>query len=223
MDAPAARQPELRSARLRLREVRGDDAPALYEVHSDPVVMRYWSFPAWTRLDQAHARVEFIRGQRARGEVFAWALADIDGDRLIGTVALFALDPAQRRAEVGYSLRSDRHGQGLASEALRAVLAFAFDELGLARIEADADPRNAPSCRLLERLGFVREGLLRERWRVDGEVCDTALYGLLAREFVRVGSCRSGESREAVCEKPAGSKEGFAAFAAPTQAAGPRA
>src|SRR5688572_24252530 len=186
MDAPAARQPQLRSARLHLREFRRDDAQALYEIHSDPAVMRYWSFPAWTHLDQAHARVEFILGQRERGDVFVWALADIDNDRLVGSVALFALDVAQQRGEIGYSLRSDRQGQGVAAEALRAVLAFAFDELGLARIEADADPRNGPSCRLLERLGFVREGLLRERWRVNGEVCDTALYGLLAREFVRV-------------------------------------
>jgi RimJ/RimL family protein N-acetyltransferase len=185
MDAHALPQPELRSARLRLRELRADDAPALYEVHSDPAVMRYWSFPAWTRPEQAVARIDFVRGQRERGEVLAWALADAATDRLVGSVAVFHLDRDQARAEIGYSLRADRHGQGLAQEALRAVLAYLFDELGLARVEADADPRNAPSCRLLERLGFVREGVLRARWRVAGEVCDSAIYGLLAPEFVR--------------------------------------
>jgi ribosomal-protein-alanine N-acetyltransferase len=66
---------------------------------------------------------------------------------------------------------------------LRLALAHAFGPLGLRRVEADVDPRNAASCRLLERLGFRREGLLRERWRVNGETCDSALFGLLAREF----------------------------------------
>jgi len=182
---PALQQPELRTPRLRLREFRADDAAALYEVHSDPAVMRYWSFPAWTQPEQAVARVAFVMGQRARNEVLAWAIADAASDRLIGSVAAFALDRTHARAEIGYSLRADRQGQGLAQEALRAVLAYLVDAGGFERIEADADPRNAASCRLLERLGFVREGVLRARWRVAGEVQDTALYGLLAPELVR--------------------------------------
>jgi RimJ/RimL family protein N-acetyltransferase len=182
---PAFLQRELRTPRLRLREFRADDAPALFEVHSDPAVMRYWSFPAWTDPAQARDRVEFVLGQRARNEVLAWAIADAATDRLIGSVAAFALDRTHARCEIGYSLRRDRQGQGLAQEAVRAVLAYLVDELAIGRVEADVDPRNAPSCRLLERLGFHREGLLRARWRVAGEVCDTALYGLLAPELVR--------------------------------------
>jgi RimJ/RimL family protein N-acetyltransferase len=184
MAAIALSQPDLHAPRVRLREFRVDDAPALYAVHSDPRVMRYWSFPAWTRAEQAQARVAHVLEQRARGEVFAWAIADPVDDGLIGSVAAFALDRIQLRAEIGYSLHADWHGQGLAQEAVRAVLAFLIGEVGLARIEADVDPRNAASCRLLERLGFVREGLLRQRWRVNGEACDSALYGLLAPEFI---------------------------------------
>ena len=63
------------------------------------------------------------------------------------------------------------------------VLDHAFDTLGLRRIEADIDPRNTSSCKLVERMGFVREGLLRDRWCVAGEVSDSALYGLLALEW----------------------------------------
>jgi ribosomal-protein-alanine N-acetyltransferase len=66
---------------------------------------------------------------------------------------------------------------------VRLALRHAFEELGLRRIEADTDPRNSGSCRLLERLGFVREGLLRERWLIDGELQDTAIYGLLRGEL----------------------------------------
>jgi ribosomal-protein-alanine N-acetyltransferase len=63
------------------------------------------------------------------------------------------------------------------------VLSLAFGALQLRRIEADIDPRNEASCRLIERVGFQREGLLRERWQVDGETQDSALYGLLARDW----------------------------------------
>lgn len=68
-------------------------------------------------------------------------------------------------------------------EALQALLEFGFGELDLNRIEADIDPRNSASARTLERLGFTKEGYLRERWIVGDEVSDTAIYGLLRREW----------------------------------------
>ena len=181
---PPLPQPELRSERLCLREVHDDDAPALFAIHSDPQVMRYWSYPAWTEPAQAERKVADIQRQRRELDILVWAIADSGTDRLIGTSAAFAIDLTQGRAEIGYSLHRDWHGRGLASEALRLILRYLFDELGLRRIEADADPRNEASWRLLERLGFVREGLLRERWHVNGELCDTAFYGLLRRDFI---------------------------------------
>ena len=75
-------------------------------------------------------------------------------------------------------------------EALRALLDFGFGELDLNRIEADIDPRNSASARTLERLGFTKEGYLRERWIVGDEVSDTALYGLLRREWMERPSTR---------------------------------
>jgi len=181
---PPLPQPELHSARLCLREVRDDDAPALFAIHSDPQVMRYWSYPAWTEPAQAECKVADIQRQRRELDILVWAIADAGTDHLIGTSAAFAIDLTQGRAEIGYSLHRDWQGRGLASEALRQILRHLFDELGLRRIEADVDPRNEASWRLLERLGFVREGLLRERWHVNGEICDTAFYGLLRQDFI---------------------------------------
>jgi RimJ/RimL family protein N-acetyltransferase len=177
--------PTLESERLRLRAYRPGDAEAMFRLYSDPRVMRYWSFPPWTELEQADAYIRRALGEMAEGRVLPWALASRGDDRLIGTTTLFAVDAVQGRAEIGYSLDPNLHGQGLASEALRLALGHAFDALRLRRVEADVDPRNTPSCRLLDRLGFRLEGLLRARWRVAGEICDSALYGLLAPEFVR--------------------------------------
>jgi len=186
-DTETAGVPVLETPRLRLRPYRADDADAeaMFALYSDPRVMRYWSFPPWVELAQARTYLTQALAGMDSGEIFPWAVADRDSDRLIGALTLFSLHAQQLRAEVGYSLSPDHQGRGLASEALRCGLAHAFDQLGLVRVEADIDPRNEPSWRLLEKLGFQREGLLRQRWRVNGEICDTAFYGLLAEEFVR--------------------------------------
>ena len=183
--------PTLESSRLRLRAYRANDVDAMFRLYSDPRVMRYWSFPPWTDKAQAEAYLQRVLTEMADGRVMPWAIATRAEDKLVGTTTLFALDELQGRAEIGYSLDPELQGQGLASEALRTVLAHAFDTLRWRRIEADVDPRNTPSCRLLEHLGFRLEGLLRARWRVAGEICDTALYGLLAPEFVREPRPRS--------------------------------
>ena len=186
-DTPAAPSapalPVLETARLRLRPYRAGDAREIFAVYSDPVVTRYWSFPAWTQMAEAHA---YLAQRQALDvpAVLAWAVAERDSDRLIGTTTLFSLNGPQRRAEIGYSLGREWQGRGFAAEMLRAAIGHAFDEFGLERIEADVDPRNTASWTLLEKLGFQREGRLRNRWRVDGEVCDSYLYGLLKPEFV---------------------------------------
>ena len=123
------------------------------------------------------------------GEGFAtrtllnWVVARRGDDRVIGTCTLFRFEPRHRRAEVGYALRSDHWGQGLAAEAVSLALDWAFRTLDLHRVEADIDPRNAGSRALLERLGFVSEGLLRERYFMEGDVSDTELFGLLAQDW----------------------------------------
>lgn len=175
--------PVLAGERIRLRGFREDDLHDLYAVHSDVEVMRYWSFPAWTELSQARERLANARAGRDAERLLCWAIADRDDDRVIGGVTLFAIDRAQGRAEIGYSLRSDQWGRGLAREALQLALAHAFDTLGLRRVEADIDPRNTRSCGLAERMGFVREGVLRERWLVADALQDSAMYGLLARDW----------------------------------------
>ena len=175
-------EPTLTGARVQLRPLRASDADDLFAVHSDPRVMRYWSHAPWTSREQAAARIAELAHDRANAEFYTWASTLAD-DRLIGTVSLFAISRAQRRGEVGYALAARAWGRGYATEGLRLAIAHAFDALGLERLEADIDPRNEASCRLVERVGFQREGLLRQRWRVAGEITDSAIYGLLRAEY----------------------------------------
>lgn len=104
---------------------------------------------------------------------------------LVGTCSLFHFHHTSRRAEVGYALGKPFWGIGYMHEALFALIEYAFHTLDLNRLEADIDPRNKASARTLEGLGFVKEGLLRERWIVSGEVADTGFYGLLRRDWER--------------------------------------
>lgn len=174
--------PVLESDRVRLRPLRASDAADVFALYSDPDVCRYWSFAPWTGVAQAEAWLAERMPMRPPS-VYGWALTEAGEDRFIGTTALFSLSGPNLRAELGYSLLPARQGRGLACEAVRLALAHAFGPLGLERIEADVDPRNGPSWRLLEKLGFKREGLLRNRWRVGGEFADSWMYGLLKSEY----------------------------------------
>ena len=117
------------------------------------------------------------------GEQLRLALERTDDGSSIGICTLFAFSWQCRRAEVGYGLAAHAWGHAYMDEALRALLGYRFATLGLNRVEADIDPRNQASAKSLERLGFQKEGHLRERWIVGDDVSDTALYGLLQRDW----------------------------------------
>jgi RimJ/RimL family protein N-acetyltransferase len=181
----------LETPRLLLRPLQPGDADEVFGIFSDPAVMRYWSTPCWAERAQAAQMIEDDTAGLAGRRDLRLGLVLRATQRVVGTVSLFRIDAGCRRAEVGYALARAAQGQGLMDEAMRCLVDAAFDhragapfdDLLLHRLEADADPRNAPSCRCLERLGFTREGLLRERWRVGDEVSDSALYGLLRPDW----------------------------------------
>lgn len=169
-----------------MRALVPTDANAIFAIFSDPAVMRYWSKPPMAEVGEARSLIEAAQEAFDQRESLRWGLESKDSPGIIGTVSLFHFDAQNRRAEIGYALRAASWGQGLMHETLSAVVGYAFDEVGLdlARLEADLDPRNAASFRSLQRQGFQREGLLRERWHVAGEVSDSLLMGLLRREWL---------------------------------------
>jgi RimJ/RimL family protein N-acetyltransferase len=190
---PAFDQVKLRTTRLLLRPLGEADVPSLFEAFSDPRVMRYWSTPPWSSLDAARALVERDLKAMALGEYIRLGIERREDRRLLGNCTLFKIDGQCRRAEIGYGLAHFAWGNGYMHEALLALLELGFSELNLNRVEADIDPRNEPSARSLERLGFRREGYLRERWIVGAEVSDSALYGLLLSDW-RTSRKQAGET-----------------------------
>lgn len=176
-------QVQLHTKRLLLRPLSPVDVEGLWGIFSDARVMRYCSTPPWDSRDEADAMVAFDKEAHRDGDYLRLGLERRTDRALIGTCTFFKLSEQCRRAEVGYSLAASAWGQGYMQEALSSLLDYGFSQLNLNRVEADVDPRNQASARTLERLGFVQEGYLRERWIVDGEISDTALYGLLCRDW----------------------------------------
>lgn len=173
--------PTLTTARLALRQLSPDDVPALHAIFSDPQVMRFWSSEPLRDLAAARTLYEEIDALRASDALYQWGIECRDDRQLIGTTTLSRLDAQNRRAEIGFALRSDRWGRGYATEAVERLVDYAFGELGMHRLEADVDPRNEASLALLAKLGFEREGYAPERWYVHGEWQDSVLLGLLSR------------------------------------------
>ncbi len=171
----------LRTERLLLRPFAHDDAVALFRIFSDEQVVRFWSAGAWTEIAQAEKMIEEALLAYREGGLSRYAIALADTGELIGICNLRGFFEQNRRCELGYALGSAHWGRGYAFEALDALLGHAFSALDMNRIEADIDPRNDASARLLERLGFRQEGYMPERWIVHGEKADTAFYGLLKR------------------------------------------
>lgn len=174
--------PTLETPRLHLRALVPDDLAVIHHIQTDPQVIRYFGRPPMTR-EQVKERIDLVIAGIREGTSVRWGLTLRGSGELAGTAGLWRWNKDHRWAEVGYELAAEQWGRGLMTEALRAILGYAFKEMGLHRVEANLDPENAGSRRVLEKLGFVREGLFRENWYYEGRFTDTASYGLLRREF----------------------------------------
>lgn len=167
-----------------LAETADADAEALARLHADPAGMRYWSTEPWVPGDRARAEayLDAIDEGAKEGDLLQFAARLPGSSALVGWVTLYRIDRTHRRAEIGYLIDTPLWGRGLGRRMVGLALDHAFGAMALHKIEADVDPRNTASCRMLEALGFQREGLLRQRWRTGGELQDSAIYGLVADE-----------------------------------------
>ena len=132
-------------------------------------------------VEAARVHLEHAAVSAAEGEIFEWHL--FMGDALCGSVRVKDIDHGDRKASIGYFVGSRFSGKGIVSSALREVLAWCFDTLGLNRVELRCATGNVPSIRVAERLGFTREGLLRQDECLHGAFVDHYVYGLLKAEF----------------------------------------
>lgn len=175
--------PELTTERFLLRRTTIEDAPEFFQLRSDARVMKYIDRPPSKDEEEVRQLIASIGNDIKAGNGIMWVIVPKGQEKLIGTIGFWRMKKEHFRSEVGYLLHPDYWRQGVMNEVLREVLRFGFEVMHLHSVEAVTNPENVASRSLLEKVGFVQEGLFREDYYFNGKFLDSAMYGLLAREF----------------------------------------
>lgn len=174
--------PKLETERFILRELRSEDAKEYYSYFSDYEVTKYWGYEGPKNIETASKTFTRFKNAFTRKEMITWGIATKDDDKIIGTCILNDFVRASM-ANVSYNLSREYWSKGIMTEVLRTIIPYAFNILDMNRIQAKVMPENNASVKLLSKVGFVQEGLLRDF--IFGEILtDTLIFSILKKEFI---------------------------------------
>ncbi|MFY4775594.1 GNAT family N-acetyltransferase [Metabacillus sp. RGM 3146] len=168
--------------RLILRAIKERDSEALFEIWSHPEVIKFMNISAMETIEDARSMILILEALTEKKAGFRWTIMLKDSSRIIGTCGFNYLDEYNKRTEIGYELAREQWGKGLMREALLWILQIITEEMGYNRIEAKVMPENKNSIRLLEKLGFYFEGILRQHEYTKDIYQDVAMYSKLKEE-----------------------------------------
>jgi len=171
--------PELSTERLVMRQLKMEDANEIFFLRSDETVMRYIDKPPATSIDEAHAFIERIDNVIKNREGIMWGISLKENPSIIGNIGIWNMQKEHFRCEIGYSLNPAYHQKGIMYEAITAALKYCFEVMGFHSVEANVNPENQASIKLLEKIGFVREAYFKENYYFNGRFLDSAIYSLL--------------------------------------------
>lgn len=175
---------ELLTKRLRLRAWTLEDAPGLHELSNDPSIADgTLTIPHPLPEGWAQNRIRQGLEVAEKGDFFPWAIALVTGE-VIGSIS-FDIERRHLRGDLGYSIGLPYRGKGYATEAVLAVLEFAFNKQHLNRVSAGVFPRNLASARVLEKVGMTREGLMRAYVMKNNQPEDLVSYAILADDYAK--------------------------------------
>lgn len=175
--------PTLMTSRLRLVEVQSEHAPAIYEIFSNHEVLKYYGMDPFQELAQAENMVQHFKNNFDAKRGMRWAIINNPDNRFIGTIGLNNLSLGMKKAEIGFEIHPDFWRSGITSEALHAVLDYAFEELDLHRMGAVTFLGNDASIGLLKKQGFMEEGKLRSYLFQNGQSHDALVFSLMHGEW----------------------------------------
>jgi ribosomal-protein-alanine N-acetyltransferase len=180
---PLAAFDNVHSPRLTLRPLAAADLADLLEVNGDPEVTQFLPYPTWQSIRDGAAWLARMETLACAGTGRQLVLVRKSDSKVIGTLLLFRYEESSGRLELGYVLGRAYWGQGFMREALDATCSYAFRSMNIRRLEAEVNPSNVASCKLLTRVGFALEGTLRKRWVAKGVTYDTNIYGYLEADW----------------------------------------
>ena len=175
----------LETDRLILRPFRAEDAKAMFDNWaSDPEVTKFLSWPAYKSIDDAHTILKIWLEGYEKTDFYQWAIVLKGLDQPIGSISVVNSETKVAMAEIGYCIGKPWWGRGIMPEAVKAVMAYLFREVGMQRLEVGHDPNNPASGAVIRKCGFQYEGTLRRRIRSNQGITDVAWYSMLKEEYM---------------------------------------
>ena len=174
----------LETQRLILRPFAAMDAQAMYNNWaSDPEVTRYLMWPYHKSLQDSQDVINLWMADYPNDDYYQWAMVPKDVGQPIGCIGAVGQDEKLKSMEIGYCIGKQWWNQGLMTEALAAVMAYLFEEVGINRLELRHDTDNPASGRVMAKCGLQLEGIHRQAGHNNQGVCDSAIYAILAEDY----------------------------------------
>jgi len=179
--------PVLETQRLILTEIKETHLNDLFQLYKDPDVTRYYNLLPFVAVSEGLKFIEWYRERFMQGLGIRWGivLKENKNEVLVGTLG-FNNYTKNHRAVIGYDLQKQYWNQGYITEGLRAIIRFGFDQLSVNRIEAEVMPGNIASEKVLEKIGFCKEGILRQWMFWNETYYDMSMYALLHNDYVNL-------------------------------------
>jgi len=174
---------EIETERLLLRKYCFTDAEAVFEMYNDDVAMKYAGPDIHSSIEDSGKFIRNVLSEHEKEKGIFWAIVLKENEKLIGDISITGIDYKHCCGTFGFFLSRNFWGQGLMSEAVSPVLRFAFENLHLNRIEAQISIFNLPTIRIVEKNGFLKEGVQRENFLVEGKLTDSYFFAVLRTEI----------------------------------------
>lgn len=171
--------PTITTDRLILRELTANDANEIFFLRSDAGLLQYLDKDPEQSLEQTVAFLVRIKKDLDSNNGILWGITLKDSDVVIGSICYWRMQKEHYRAEIGYVLHPAQQGKGIMDEAMKAVLQYGFEKMQLHSVEANVNPANKNSMKLLEKNGFVKEAHFKENYYYNGKFLDSVIYSLL--------------------------------------------
>ncbi|MEO6167724.1 MAG: GNAT family N-acetyltransferase [Chitinophagales bacterium] len=171
--------PLITTDRLQLRQLRAEDAGKILAIRSNDIVLQFMDTKKMERLEEAVEFLQSIETSFINHNGITWGITLKGSNEIIGTIAFWRMIREHYRAEIGYSLLPDFWGKGIMLESISAITRFGFEVLKLHSIEANVNPLNSASIKLLDRSGFVKEAHFKENFYFNGKFFDSVIFSLL--------------------------------------------
>jgi len=175
--------PELNTNRLFLREISQEDAEAIFDYFSMDIVTEYYDLETFDEIIEAKQLIKAFRHRYLENKAIRWGIVLKGENRLIGTCGFHSIEFEHDKLEIGYELHPTYWKRGIMTEAITAIIKIGFESMNANRIEAFYDPDNVASEQLLKKVGFQKEGVLRERFFEKGQYVDATVASYLRRDY----------------------------------------